>query len=198
MTSLVELNRRVVQRSIEIVQGVTADRLGRATPCSAWTLDDLLGHMIAQHYGFADSAEGNLTDLSVWAVRPVGSDPAASYTAAAERVLTAFAAESVLERRFWLPEIRDGGPYPASMAIGFHLVDYVVHGWDVAVSAGADAGYAPDLIAAALSVAEQVPTGGTRLLPAAAFAPVLPVAASSPMHRMLQVLGRSPTRPDEA
>jgi uncharacterized protein (TIGR03086 family) len=196
VTDLLELHRRVVQRSVEIVQAVTAEQLGRATPCSGWTLEDLLGHMIAQHLGFAAAADGNDGDPSVWDVHPVGDHPAGAYEAAAERVLTAFSAEGVLERRFWLPEIRDGGPYPATMAIGFHLVDYVVHGWDVAVSIGVDSEYAPDLVAAALGVAEQVPTGGVRRLPGAAFAPVLSVAADgSPMDRMLLLLGRSPAWP---
>jgi uncharacterized protein (TIGR03086 family) len=197
VTDLLGLHRRVVQRSVEIVRAVTAEQLGRATPCSEWMLEDLLGHMIAQHHGFAAAAEGNDSDLSLWDVHPVGDDPAGAYVLATERVLTAFAAEGILERRFWLPEIRDGGPYPASMAIGFHLVDYVVHGWDVAVSIGVAADYDQDLVAAALSVAEQVPTGTARRLPGAAFAPVLRVSADrSPMDRMLLLLGRSPAWPE--
>jgi uncharacterized protein (TIGR03086 family) len=197
MTSLLELHRRVVRRSVEIVDSVSADQLGKATPCAEWTLEDLLGHMIAQHHGFAASAEGNTSALSVWEVHPVGDSPAETYAAAADRVIAALAADGVLERRFWLPEIRDGGPYPAQTAIGFHLVDNVVHGWDVAASVGVDATYAPDLVAAALTVAEQVPDGAPRLVPGAAFRPALPMSEHpSPMYRMLAILGRSPAWPE--
>lgn len=194
MTDLIELNRRAVRRSVEIVDAVSAEQLGWPTPCSGWTLEDLLGHMIAQHYGFAAAAEGNTTDRSVWEVQPVGADPPGAYAAAAEQVLTAFAADGVLDRGFWLPEVRDGGPFPAPTAIGFHLVDYVVHGWDVAASIGADANYPLEVVATALSVAERVPTGAARVAPDASFAPPLPVGADqSPMHRMLLILGRGPT-----
>jgi len=196
MTTLLKLHRRVVRRSVEIVNAVTADQLRRPTPCAEWALEDLLAHMIAQHHGFAAAAEGNITDRSVWDVHTVGDKPADAYTAAAKRVLTAFAAEGVLSRSFWLPEIRDGGPFPAPTAIGFHLVDYVVHGWDAAASIGVDADYAPDLVAAALSVAEQVPTGAPREVPSAPFQPALSVGSGqSPMQRLLLILGRSPSWP---
>jgi uncharacterized protein (TIGR03086 family) len=196
MTDLVELNRRAVQRSVAIVAATTADHLARPTPCAGWTLENLLGHMIAQHRGFAAAADGNRTDLSVWDVLPVGADPAGAYAAAAERLVTVFAADSVLTRVFWLPEIRDGGPFPARTAIGFHLVDYVVHGWDVAASIGVDARFEPDLVAAALAVAEKVPAGAARELQGAPFAPALPHDGDqSPMDRLLRILGRCPSWP---
>lgn len=181
MTDLVELNRRAVQRSVEIVDAVSADQLGWPTPCAGWTLEDLLGHMIAQHHGFAAAAEGNTTDCMVWEVHPVGDDPAGAYAAAADHVLTAFAADGVLDRGFWLPEVRDGGPFPAPTAIGFHLVDYVVHGWDVAASLGVDTTYPLEVVATALSAAEQVPTGAPREVPGASFAPPFRSALTS--HR---------------
>jgi hypothetical protein len=35
-----------------------------------------------------------------------------------------------------MPEIRPGYGFPATLAIGFHLVDSVVHAWDVARAIG--------------------------------------------------------------
>jgi uncharacterized protein (TIGR03086 family) len=195
--ALVQLHRRAVQCSVEIVSAVTADQLGWPTPCAGWALGDLLGHMIAQHHGFAAAADGSAPDLSGWAARPVGDDPAGEYAAAAQRVITAFGASGVLGRRMWLPELRADRPFPAATAIGFHLVDYVVHGWDVAASLGAEADYASDVVAAALVVAEQVPSGAAREAPGSAFRPALPVGAGrSPMQRLLLILGRSPAWPD--
>jgi uncharacterized protein (TIGR03086 family) len=199
MTDVVQLDRRAVLRSVEIVANVTAGDLGRSTPCAGWTLEDLLGHMIAQHHGFAAAADGNITDLSAWEVHPVGDDPAGAYAAAARRLLGAFAADALLARPFWLPEVRDGGPFPARTAIGFHLVDYVVHGWDVAASIGVPADFAPDLVAAALDIAEQVPTGAAREVPVAPFGAALPAGADdSPMDHVLRLLGRCPSWPDPA
>lgn len=191
-----ELNRRTLAATIGLVDAVRGDQLDLPTPCAEWTLRQLLGHMIGQHYGFAAAARGETSDLSVWADRPPGPDLHAAYAAAVAGVTAAFAEDGMLERRLWLPEIRDGMRFPAAMAIGFHFLDYVVHGWDVARSIGRDPGLDPDLVSAALAVAVQVPDGGTRLAPGAAFRPGIPVPGDAPeMDRLLAVLGRSPDWP---
>lgn len=134
-----------------------------------------------------------------WQVRPIGPNPVGAYAAAAETAVTAFAADDILDRSLWLPEIRADEPFAAPVAIGFHLVDCVAHGWDVAAGIGVEAEFEPDLVAAALSIAEQVPTGAAREAPDAAFGPVLPVdAGRSELDRVLLLLGRSPSWPTSA
>jgi uncharacterized protein (TIGR03086 family) len=190
--SLVRLDRRTVELSTAAVQSVSAADLRRGTPCAGWSLGDLLGHMIAQHNGFAAAAGGERSDVAAWAVRPMGDEPAAEYTAAADRVIAAFAAH-LPDRGFWLPEISAGGPIPAAMAISMHLVDYVVHAWDVAATVGADLEFDDDLTSAALAVAEQVPDDESREAEGAAFKPALPVPpGSSTLDRLLLLLGRDP------
>ncbi len=103
-----ELNRRAVAATVGIVGKVRNDQLGLPTPCEQWTLRQLLAHMNGQHHGFAAAARGETSDLSVWADRPVGDDLHAAYAAAAADVTTAFAKDGMLERRLWLPEIREG------------------------------------------------------------------------------------------
>ncbi|MDJ0347298.1 TIGR03086 family metal-binding protein [Streptomyces sp. H10-C2] len=189
----VELNRQAVLRSVEIVDGVTVEQLGLFTPCAAWNLGELLGHMTAQHRGFAAAARGDGGDPSAWEVRPLGDDPAGAYAEAARSVVAAFAAEGVMDREFVLPEIRDGESFRASTAIGFHLVDYVVHGWDVAVSIGVRADFPPAVVAAASAVAQMVPTGDVRSQPDSSFAPERETDdGASAMDGMLALLGRDP------
>ncbi|MGW5361893.1 TIGR03086 family metal-binding protein [Actinopolymorpha pittospori] len=193
---LVDLNRRAVQRCVELVAGVDAAALERPTPCAGWTLGDLLAHMLAQHRGFAAAADGNGRDRAAWEVRPLGPDPAAEYEAAARRVQASFGADGVLDRECWLPEFSEDSPFPGRMALTFHLVDYVVHGWDVAASLGVEADFSPDLVAAAQRIAEQVPTGSVREEPGAAFGPALPAEpTASPMDALLLHLGRNPSWP---
>jgi len=195
MSSVVDLDRRAVEISVGIAAGITPGQLAWPTPCAGWNLADLLSHMIAQHYGFAAAAEGNGADASAWQVHPVPADASSAYAAAARRVIAAFAAD-VLQRSFWLPEIRGGISLRARTAIGFHLVDYVVHGWDVAATLGVQADYPPDVVAAALAIAEQVPDDATRLAAGSPFQPAFPVpAGETPMRRMLLLLGRSPSWP---
>jgi len=138
-----ELNRRAVRASVDVVRRVTLDDLGRATPCAAWTLADLLVHMITQHYGFAAAAQGDGANPSAWEARSLGDDPVAAYVAAAEHVMAAFAEDDVLERAFALPEISPTMTFPPAQAISFHFVDYVVHSWDVARALGASVDFEP-------------------------------------------------------
>jgi uncharacterized protein (TIGR03086 family) len=185
------LNRRAVLISQQVVASVTADDLGRPTPCAAWDLRALLAHMICQHRGFAAAARGNVDDLSVWQPLPLGADPVAAYAAAVDDVLDAFGADGVLARRMYLPEIRDGITVPAAMAMSFHFIDYVVHAWDVAVTIGRPVWFDEDILDAAMLVAGRVPDGAERTTPGAAFAPSLPTVSTDPLDRVLAMLGRS-------
>ncbi|MEU0881407.1 TIGR03086 family metal-binding protein [Lentzea sp. NPDC005914] len=191
---LLARHRAVVQDSVTIVSKVQADDLGRPTPCAEWTLGDLLAHMTVQHRGFAAAARGRGSDLATWQVQPF--DRVADYADAAEDVLTAFAEPGVPDRVFELPEFQPVSRFPAAMAIGFHLIDYVVHGWDVARSLGLDYQLPPDVAATALRIALAVPDGDGRLEPGAAFAPALAAGEDAdPLHRILTALGRSPEWP---
>ena len=62
--------------------------------------------------------------------------PVGAYADAAHDVLDAFAADGTADAPFALPEFGEGAVFPGAMAMGFHFVDYVVHGWDVAASLG--------------------------------------------------------------
>jgi uncharacterized protein (TIGR03086 family) len=191
-----ELHRRVLRTSVELVSAVTPADLSRATPCAEWTLADLLAHMTVQHYGFAAAALGHGADPAVWQVQPLAADPVAAYAVAVEHVLLAFARDGVLEQPFSLPEISPALTFLGSQAIGFHFIDCVVHGWDVARSLGLGYSLEPDILAAALPLALAVPAGDRRLAPGAAFRPGLPASQTAPpLERILAALGRSSAWP---
>lgn len=189
---LKRLHAQAVRDSVIVVRRVTLGDLSRPTPCSAWTLTDLLAHMTAQHRGFAAAALGHGQDLAYWSIHPLGADPIAAYAAAAEHVIAAFASVDEPDRAFALPEFTTARTFPAHQAIGFHLIDYVVHSWDVARTV--DLGYDPDpeLLRAALPIARAVPDGDSRLAPGSAFRPALPADGDAgTLDRILAALGRS-------
>ena len=203
---IVSLDARAVRASVAVAEKAGAADLARPTPCGDWTLADLLAHMAGQHDGFAAAAAGRGGDPAVWRPRPPAADgrgdPVAQYAAAAERVLAAFAAGTgtaggVLDREFVLPEIDPAARFPAGLAIGFHFIDYVVHGWDVARSLGLDYELEPDLLGVALAVAEAVPDDDrTRRRPGAAFAPRASAPpGANPLDHVLALLGRTPGWP---
>lgn len=183
-----ELDAAAVRGSVDVVGKVTVSDLSRSTPCADWDLRALLTHMTVQHRGFSAAAQGRGDDPAAW--QPIDQDdPVRAYAAAAEDVLEAFAAEGVLERDFFLPDL--GRAVSGRRAIGFHLVDYVVHGWDVAATIGTAYQASPAVLDAALLIARAVPDGPARRAPDAAFAPGLPVpAGADTLEAILALLGR--------
>lgn len=190
---LIAVHARAVRATTPVVALVRPPDLSLPTPCAEWDLGDLLAHMTVQHRGFAAAAAGRGGDLDTWRPRPVGDDPAGEYARAAESVVAAFAEPGILQRDFLLPEITPQ-PVPGRLAISMHLVDYVVHGWDVARTLGVAYELPPEVLAATLPIAESVPDGAERRAPGAAFAPRLPHPGEDPLDRILALLGRDPSR----
>src|ERR1700722_7400725 len=154
-----------------------------------------VGHMTAQHNGCAAAAAGDGADLVHWQTGAPVADPVGEYAAAAEGVIAAFAVAGVLAGEFVLPEISPRLRFPAAEAIGFHFVDYVVHGWDVARALGRDYELERDVLAAALPIAQAVPDGERRRRPGAAFAPRVAVSSGGPLGQIVALLGRRPDWP---
>jgi uncharacterized protein (TIGR03086 family) len=191
----INADRIAVQATITLVARTTTADLTRATPCAEWDLSALLAHMTAQHRGFAAAAKGHGADPNVWQTT---DNPLAEYAEAATQVITAFAENGVLNRAFVLPEVAGNRPIPAPTAIGFHLVDYVAHGWDVARTLGLPFTLPEEVLAVALPIARTVPEGDARLAPGAPFTPRRQVPADAdPLTEIAALLGRSPTWPTE-
>lgn len=181
---------------MELVAGITTDDLSKPTPCRAWTLYGLLAHMATQHYGFAAASRGD-SDPLVWKLRDLGDDPVKAYLESAEHVLAAFAEDGVTERQFPLVEFTADAPFPGDQAISFHFIDYVVHSWDVAKTLGTTVSFASELLEAAQTVAQIVPTGDIRLTPGSAFAPDLPWSGEDRLDQIVAHLGRNPNWPNQ-
>jgi uncharacterized protein (TIGR03086 family) len=192
--AIVDQNTQAVQASVRVVALVNDVDLSRPTPCAGWNLGDLLGHMTVQHDGFAAAAAGEGADLGRW--QPRRFDPetlVAEYVLAAGRIIDVFSDPDVLDQPFFLPEISTRTMFPARQAIGFHLLDYLVHGWDVARALGVPYQPEPDLVNTALAIARTVPDGERRRRPGAAFGPVLPaLAKAGSLDEILAWLGRHP------
>ncbi|TDU73615.1 TIGR03086 family metal-binding protein [Streptomyces sp. KS 21] len=191
LTVIKALDDRAVRESIAVVRQVNVEDLTRPTPCSAWNLGQLLAHMTAQHRGFAAAARGDGGDLTHWKAEAPGPEDVGRYVAAAEAVLAAFTEVGTEDQEFALPEFGTGAVFPAIQAIGFHLLDYVVHAWDVTRVLDLPFTADPDVLDAALPIALAVPDGARRTQPGSAFAPSLPSPTdSNALTRILMHLGR--------
>jgi uncharacterized protein (TIGR03086 family) len=192
--SLLDLHRRAMRHSVDVVGLIGDDQWDAPTPCTQWTLRQLVEHMTSENRGFAAAADGETADRTVWDLLDLSGDLRADYLESAERVVRSFNRPGVLDGEFWLPKIRDSVRFPARQAIGFHLLDYVVHSWDVAASLRHPIAFDDDLVAAVQEVADRdVPDGPRRHRPGATFAPPVPVDGGVPAQdRLLAVLGRPP------
>ncbi|CAL9629536.1 hypothetical protein SUDANB176_06046 [Streptomyces sp. enrichment culture] len=188
-----KLDRTAVLETTRLLERARPGDWDRPTPCAGWTLRRLVAHMAGQHHGFAAAAAGRGGDLAVWRPAGLGGDPRAVHRAAADSVLTAFSRPDVLTREFDLPEISTTTRFPATIAIGFHFLDYVVHGWDVARTLGTRPDLDEETLEAALAFALRVPDDERRLGPDPLFRPALPApAGAGSLDLVLTALGRSP------
>lgn len=190
------LHRLAVLRSVEAVDAVRPSDLDRPTPCTEWTLADLLAHMTVQHHGFAAAARGHGADEAIWKAETVTdavrADPAGAYAAAAHDVLDAFAADGIAESTFMLPEFGPDATFPGAIAIGFHLVDYAVHGWDVAATLGSAYELPVDVVTAVLPLVMAIPDGDFRDSSASPFDRAVNASAATDFEKILAHLGRRP------
>ena len=186
-TDLRPLDRKASDLYLSVVAQVKPDALSLPTPCPDWTLHGLLRHQVSQDEGFAAAARGDGDRLPAWRGGDLGDDPFAAATASADLVARAFA-DPALDAELALPEL--GGRFPAALAISFHLVDLVVHAWDVAAAIGVPWEPADDLVEVSLKVAALVPEESRG--PGESFGPSLAAAGAPPEGRLLALLGRDP------
>jgi uncharacterized protein (TIGR03086 family) len=190
------LHRAAVLKTVDVVDTVTPRDLDRPTPCAGWNLADLLTHMTAQHRGFAAAARGFGAAQDAWrpeAVRAdIVADPGATHAAAARDALAAFAAAGASEATFALPDFGPGATFPGAVAMDFHFIDYVVHGWDVAATLGVEYRLPAEVVTAAMPLALFVPDGDYRTNAGAPFGPAVEADGADDLARILAHLGRRP------
>jgi len=194
LRDLREPGRRVLAVTTGIVEQVRADQLDLPTPCAGWSVRDLLAHMVGNNNGFAAAALGEPPVVEVWDGVAV-TDPVGEFAASARRVDVAFASVEPLTGTF---AVLGYGDVPAGQAVGMHFIDYLAHGWDVAVSIGVDAGLDEQACAAVLAIGSNWPPDSTAIWgPDAAFGYRVAVPEdASVADRMLGFLGRSPSWPN--
>lgn len=169
------------------IRAVPPDRWQVPTPCTDWTVRDLVNHMAYEHlwaphllHGETLEQVGDRYDGDV-----LGDDPVAAWNTAAEA-----------SRAVWPATDPDSsvhlssGLNPLSEYAEQMYLDLVVHGWDLARGAGLDDTIDPD--AAEQLLAYITPHVGDW---PGAFASPVPTDSDDPGHRLVALLGRSPTWP---
>jgi uncharacterized protein (TIGR03086 family) len=173
-------------RTAAVVHGIRTPDLGRPTPCTGWTIRDLLNHVVAITIRFTRFAEGDDAPR-----RPpgdlLGNAPVKAYDEAAERSINAWRANpGALDRTCRL----SFGRFDGRAAAAINAFDVMVHGWDL--SRGLEAPYEiPDHLAnIGLQAAELIVTPQARE-DGQFGAPPPALESESPEERLLAMTGRN-------
>jgi uncharacterized protein (TIGR03086 family) len=180
--------RQALDRTAEIVAGVSPDQYDAPTPCSEMNVRELVNHLVAGNIGFSGAANGDAMDMSVFEQDHLGDDPAGAYRRSAEMALAAWQRPGVFE------ETLAFGGMTGAAVVRMHLTEEVVHGWDLAVATGQDSSIDPHLATVALDAMQHVPEELLRGGPS--FGPEVAVAADASVgERLVGFLGRDPAAP---
>jgi uncharacterized protein (TIGR03086 family) len=158
------------------------------TPCTDWTVRDLVTHLVSEQLWVPDLLAGKTVAEvgDAYDGDVLGADPVAAWREAARAARAAWLEPGALARTVHLSFAdADGAEYCWQMT-----TDLAVHGWDLATALGQEAGLGDELAVAVLDyVTPQLDLWqGTSW-----FADPVPVPADAePRSRLIALLGRHP------
>jgi uncharacterized protein (TIGR03086 family) len=170
------------------VRAVLPDQWDGPTPCSEWTVRDLVRHVVSAQRmvpwrlrGATTEDVGDRYDGDV-----LGPDPVQSWAQASSTARGAWLEVDALRR-----QVDDGGRLIPASVYGWRVTgDLTVHAWDLARAIGADGRIDPEL---ALDVYAAAAPNVPAWQAIGAFGASLPApGAGDPQARLLALLGRDP------
>lgn len=173
----VALYRAATDRAVAVVEAVRPDQLGLPTPCSEWTVQQLIDHLM----------DGTAYLLSAAKNRPP-APPSGDYRRGVADVLTALQVPGAMEQTCISPL---GFEWPVAQAVAGTFMDVLVHTWDLAHATGQDESLDPDLVDACSAMfLPEMPERGRA---AGIVGPPVEVGAdASAQDRLLAAMGRQP------
>ena len=184
--SPVESLRTSLDDTGRLITGVRAEQWNHPTPCTEWSVRDLVNHLITGNELFARVLLGESAG-AVPTSTDVRPDHADAYRESAEALLAAFASPGAMDRLVTVPS----GTVPGVVALHLRLVEALVHGWDLARATGQPLRYDEEIAERALeftrmSLADVPPDRSP-------FGPPRPVPDDAPaLERLAACLGRDP------
>jgi uncharacterized protein (TIGR03086 family) len=169
---------------------VTPDQWGSPTPCTEWTVRDLVDHVTGGNR-WTVAVLGGLTAGEAFEVALApgfGDDVLGDYRSSAAAQIEAFSEEGALDRNCH----HIVGDMTGAVFIGLRTADLAVHAWDLARATGGDEDLGDELVTALWETnrhrAEAIAAGGMFGTGASGT-----VADDAPVQaRLLDLVGRRP------
>ena len=186
--SVLELLERALNQSAAIIAEIRPGQAALPTPCTDWTVEDLVRHLVAQDLPhFTAAARGETPD---WTPPPgeLGPDWPQQFLLGSGLLLETWAAAD-LDRPVALPA---GGQAPLRLRADHQITELAVHDWDLARAASVDVDLDPALAEHALAWSRRMLRPEFRG-PGKAFGIEIPVPEeSSAYDRLAGWFGRDP------
>jgi uncharacterized protein (TIGR03086 family) len=145
---------RVIELTGQVVDNIEPEQLDNPSPCTAWTVRDVLNHITGGAEMFALCVrEGAVPDEKLGELMTgdnLGSDYKAAFHRAADAANGSFAIPGAMERIVKLPF----GEMPAAMALNIAIFDVTTHAWDLAKATGQNTDLDPEVAGIAYEVAQ--------------------------------------------
>ncbi|NKS00023.1 TIGR03086 family protein [Rhodococcus hoagii] len=173
-----------------VVAGVRDQHLELPTPCTEWSVTDLLRHLLELTNAFAAAAR-KAPFPGDGSARP--ADLPVDWREQLDRQLEALAA-AWREPGAWQGEAEAGGvTMPAAVMGAVAIDELVLHGWDLARATGQPFESDPASVEASLSFAASMSVPGEEAGREGLYGPVVPVPDdASDLDRLLGYAGRDP------
>ncbi|WP_030855781.1 TIGR03086 family metal-binding protein [Streptomyces sp. NRRL F-4474] len=185
--TLLERHAEALRLFGERVRAVRGDQWGAPTPCTEWTVRDLVNHVTAEQLWIPPLiTEGRTVEElgDAFSGDVLGDDPVAAWDRASDAARAAFAASGALERTVRLSY----GPALGSAYCAELTADCVVHTWDLCRGIGAD-DRLPDTLVE-FSIKEVMPYAGALAAGGMYAEPVEVPAGADAQTRLLAMVGR--------
>ena len=174
---------RVFTETQKVVDGISADDMGKPTPCAEWDVRALLNHMtgVVMMFGAA------LTDSPTPSPGDdiVGDDPASVFRSASKTTLDAWRGPDAMSKVIQIPV----GEMPGGAAINVNTTDTYAHAVDLAVATGQEGKLDQSLAEEILARVSERGIDALRI--PGVFGPEVPCEDSAAAHRrLLAYLGR--------
>ncbi len=139
--------------TVRVVRGVRADQLSGVTPCPEWDVRTLLNHLIlwtaysAEQRAYGGSVAEDLMN------KDFAAEPgfAAGYAAQVDKALAAWSDPAAWERELGVV----GNATPAADVAAMLIMEYALHGWDLARATGQEYRCDDDVAAVVLRTVQE-------------------------------------------
>lgn len=116
----------------QLVQGIRDEQWDDPTPCTQWSVRDLVSHLVAGNRLFTAVLLDGVPPDVPGDGQVTRDELRTAHRESAEALLAAFASPGVMDRVVTVPF----GTVPGRAALHLRLVEALVHGWDLAHATG--------------------------------------------------------------